>query len=90
MNPVSVKTAMDCFLERTVAEYIQCLFSSTKDLRKMKLGDLVDRLNNDIELIQEHFSVFMTGRAIQKRLDIIRELSNFVSASPDFISMAGI
>ena len=71
MNPVSSKTAMYCFLDRTVAEYIKCLFSSTKDLQKLKLADLVERINGDLELIKDFFNEYMTERNMKKSLDII-------------------
>ena len=87
MNPVSTKTAMYSFLDRTVAEYIQCLFSASKGLQKIKLNDLVKRLNDDIESIRSHFSEYMTARTMKKSLDLIQEISSFLNSDPSFLSL---
>ena len=88
MNPVSQKTAMYCFLDRTVAEYIKCLFGSTKHIQKIKLEDLVERITGDIELIKDYFREYMTARDMKKSFDILGDLVNILSSDPDFLSMA--
>ena len=88
MNKTAQKTASTCFLGRTVAEYIKCLFNSSKSLEKLSLKQLVDRINADIELIRNVFNEYMTAREMQKSLDYLNDLINIFSAEPDFLALA--
>ena len=87
MNPVSRKTAMHCFLDRTVAEYIKSLFNSNKAVQKIKLIDLLERLSEDIQSIKGHFSEHMTERSMKKGLDLINNFVNFLESEPSFLPL---
>ena len=55
---------------------------------KQKLDDVVSKIKRDYEIIEEHFSEFLTNRAMKSGLEVLEDILSFFEASVDFIAVS--